>query len=135
MARSSPSARSGVTIIFGILRFANFSHGELMSFGAMVTILVTWLLQIERNRPRPAADRAPGPAGRDFGDGRHGIGDGPVRLPLLPPQAGEPDRLRHRVRGRDVRHGRSDPHRHRPGRPDALPMASASSSASGISAS
>lgn len=35
----------GVTLIFGILRFANFSHGELMSFGAMVTILMTWLLQ------------------------------------------------------------------------------------------
>jgi branched-chain amino acid transport system permease protein len=35
----------GVTIIFGILRFANFSHGELMSFGTMVTILFTWLLQ------------------------------------------------------------------------------------------
>jgi len=35
----------GVTLIFGILRFANFSHGELMSFGAMVTILVTWFLQ------------------------------------------------------------------------------------------
>ena len=35
----------GVTLIFGILRFANFSHGELMSFGAMATILVTWLLQ------------------------------------------------------------------------------------------
>ena len=35
----------GVTIIFGILRFANFSHGELMSFGAMATILVTWYLQ------------------------------------------------------------------------------------------
>ncbi|HSH42199.1 MAG TPA: branched-chain amino acid ABC transporter permease [Arenicellales bacterium] len=35
----------GVTIIFGILRFANFSHGELMSFGAMATILFTWFLQ------------------------------------------------------------------------------------------
>lgn len=35
----------GVTLIFGILRFANFAHGELMSFGAMVTILVTWFLQ------------------------------------------------------------------------------------------
>lgn len=35
----------GVTLIFGILRFANFAHGELMSFGAMATILVTWLLQ------------------------------------------------------------------------------------------
>lgn len=35
----------GVTLIFGILRFANFSHGELMSFGTMVTILITWFLQ------------------------------------------------------------------------------------------
>jgi branched-chain amino acid transport system permease protein len=35
----------GVTLIFGVLRFANFSHGELMSFGTMVTILVTWFLQ------------------------------------------------------------------------------------------
>ncbi|KAA3630952.1 MAG: branched-chain amino acid ABC transporter permease [Proteobacteria bacterium] len=35
----------GVTLIFGILRFANFSHGELMSFGTMATILVTWFLQ------------------------------------------------------------------------------------------
>jgi branched-chain amino acid transport system permease protein len=35
----------GVTLIFGILRFANFSHGELMSFGTMATILVTWGLQ------------------------------------------------------------------------------------------
>ena len=35
----------GVTLIFGVLRFANFSHGELMSFGTMVTILATWFLQ------------------------------------------------------------------------------------------
>lgn len=35
----------GVTLIFGILRFANFAHGELMSFGAMATILATWGLQ------------------------------------------------------------------------------------------
>jgi branched-chain amino acid transport system permease protein len=35
----------GVTLIFGILRFANFSHGELMSWGAMSTILVTWFFQ------------------------------------------------------------------------------------------
>ena len=33
----------GVTLIFGILRFANFAHGELMSFGAMITILCPWL--------------------------------------------------------------------------------------------
>ena len=35
----------GVTLIFGILRFANFAHGELMAFGAMITILMTWYLQ------------------------------------------------------------------------------------------
>lgn len=35
----------GVTVIYAILRFSNFAHGELMSFGAMITILFTWLLQ------------------------------------------------------------------------------------------
>jgi len=37
----------GVTLIFGILRFANFAHGELMSFGTMMTILGTWFLQAQ----------------------------------------------------------------------------------------
>ena len=35
----------GVTLIFGILRFANFAHGDLMAFGTMITILFTWWLQ------------------------------------------------------------------------------------------
>lgn len=35
----------GITLIFGILRFANFAHGDLMAFGTMVVILVTWVLQ------------------------------------------------------------------------------------------
>ncbi len=35
----------GVTMIYAVLRFSNFAHGETMSFGAMVTILVTWVLQ------------------------------------------------------------------------------------------
>jgi branched-chain amino acid transport system permease protein len=35
----------GVTLIYGILRFSNFAHGDTMAFGAMVTILVTWGLQ------------------------------------------------------------------------------------------
>lgn len=35
----------GVTLVFGILRFANFSHGDMMAFGTMVTVLVTWWLQ------------------------------------------------------------------------------------------
>ena len=35
----------GVTLIYGILRFSNFAHGESMSFGTMACILFTWLLQ------------------------------------------------------------------------------------------
>ncbi len=35
----------GVTLIYGILRFSNFAHGDTMAFGAMVAILVTWLFQ------------------------------------------------------------------------------------------
>lgn len=32
----------GVTLVFAVLRFSNFAHGETMSFGAMLTIFVTW---------------------------------------------------------------------------------------------
>ena len=35
----------GITLIFGILRFSNFAHGDSMAFGAMVVILVTWWMQ------------------------------------------------------------------------------------------
>ncbi len=35
----------GVTLIYGILRFSNFAHGDTMAFGAMATILVTWAFQ------------------------------------------------------------------------------------------
>ncbi|WP_101066694.1 branched-chain amino acid ABC transporter permease [Roseovarius salinarum] len=35
----------GVTLIYGILRFSNFAHGDTMAFGTMVTILMTWWLQ------------------------------------------------------------------------------------------
>ena len=35
----------GVTLIYGILRFSNFAHGDTMAFGTMITILVTWLFQ------------------------------------------------------------------------------------------
>lgn len=35
----------GVTLIYGILRFSNFAHGDTMAFGAMIGVLVTWLLQ------------------------------------------------------------------------------------------
>ncbi|WP_460273803.1 branched-chain amino acid ABC transporter permease [Celeribacter sp. ULVN23_4] len=35
----------GVTLIYGVLRFSNFAHGETMSFGAMVVVLVTGLFK------------------------------------------------------------------------------------------
>ena len=34
-----------ITLIYGILRFSNFAHGDTMAFGATLTILMTWLLQ------------------------------------------------------------------------------------------
>ena len=35
----------GVTLVYGVLRFSNFAHGDIMAFGTMITILVTWWLQ------------------------------------------------------------------------------------------
>ncbi len=35
----------GVTLVFGILRFSNFAHGDTMAFGTMFTILFTWWFQ------------------------------------------------------------------------------------------
>lgn len=35
----------GVTLVYGILRFSNFAHGDTMAFGAMITILLTWWFQ------------------------------------------------------------------------------------------
>ena len=32
----------GVTIIYGILRFANFAHGDTMAFGTMVVICLLY---------------------------------------------------------------------------------------------
>ena len=35
----------GVTLVYGILRFSNFAHGDTMAFGTMWTILITWGFQ------------------------------------------------------------------------------------------
>lgn len=35
----------GVTLVFGILRFSNFAHGDTMAFGTMVVIICTWAFQ------------------------------------------------------------------------------------------
>jgi len=38
-------AALGITIVYAVLRFSNFAHGDLMSFGTMTAILFTWLFQ------------------------------------------------------------------------------------------
>jgi len=35
----------GVTLVYGILRFSNFAHGDTMAFGTMTVILITWWFQ------------------------------------------------------------------------------------------
>ncbi|APE43456.1 branched-chain amino acid ABC transporter permease [Sulfitobacter alexandrii] len=35
----------GVTLVYGILRFSNFAHGDTMALGAMSAVLLTWLFQ------------------------------------------------------------------------------------------
>jgi branched-chain amino acid transport system permease protein len=35
----------GLTLVFAILRFSNFAHGDTMAFGTMWVILFTWLFQ------------------------------------------------------------------------------------------
>jgi len=35
----------GLTLVYSILRFSNFAHGDTMAMGTMVTILVTWWFQ------------------------------------------------------------------------------------------
>jgi branched-chain amino acid transport system permease protein len=38
-------AALGVTLVFSVLRFSNFAHGELMSAGTMFAIFLTWWFQ------------------------------------------------------------------------------------------
>ncbi len=35
----------GLTLVYGVLRFSNFAHGDTMAFGTAVVILTTWGLQ------------------------------------------------------------------------------------------
>ncbi len=37
----------GITLVFGVLRFANFAHGDLMAFGTMGVVLTTFWLQAQ----------------------------------------------------------------------------------------
>ena len=35
----------GITMVYAVLRFSNFAHGEIMSFGTMISIFIIWLFQ------------------------------------------------------------------------------------------
>lgn len=47
----------GVTLVYGVLRFSNFAHGDTMAFGAMIAVIVTGWLQAAgvHFRPLPTA--------------------------------------------------------------------------------
>lgn len=34
----------GISLVYGILRFANFAHGEMITFGAYVTLTLVWVV-------------------------------------------------------------------------------------------
>jgi branched-chain amino acid transport system permease protein len=59
----------GVTLIYGILRFSNFAHGDTMAFGTMITVLVTWWLQSMGISFGPPSHRTFGPALWNCGHG------------------------------------------------------------------
>jgi hypothetical protein len=129
MAASLPWAlSSGVTLIYGILRFSNFAHGDTMAFGAMVTILFTWLFQAMGSQPWPAAHGPAGPALRH--PGLHGVAAGPTAgvyrfYRAQKGQAGDPG---DRVDGRDVHHERASCASSSGPMISGLPMANGSSS-------
>ena len=35
----------GITLVYSVLRFSNFAHGDTMAFGTMFTILGVWAVQ------------------------------------------------------------------------------------------
>ena len=84
----------GVTLVYGILRFSNFAHGDTMAFGTMVTILVDLGAPGRGRRPR---DRCPPRFSRCPWGSRARplllLGTDRVDLPLLP--AAEARRARH----------------------------------------
>jgi len=56
-----------VTLIYGILRFANFATGDMMSFGTMFVILFTWYFQSVGISLGAKDEGMPGPRhGKDY---------------------------------------------------------------------
>ena len=36
----------GITMVYAVLRFSNFAHGEIMSFGTMISIFIVWYFSL-----------------------------------------------------------------------------------------
>ena len=108
----------GVTLIYGILRFSNFAHGDTMAFGAMVTILIH--LDVPGDRHLDPARCPRRLVALPFGIAATALmmlADRPMGLPLSTAQAeGQADHPRDGLAGRDVRAERHCPGHHRPGR-------------------
>jgi branched-chain amino acid transport system permease protein len=119
----SPMAASsrwgaGVTLIYGILRFANFAHGDIMAFGTGHVILVTWWLQGLGHRARDPAHGAAGAARRHrWAPSLYLLAADRWSIASTESSEGQADDLVMASVGRDVRHQRHHPPDHRPGRP------------------
>ena len=74
----------GLTLVYGILRFSNFAHGDIMAFGTMITILVTSWLQASRCFSWGSADGAARLSGRNRRHHSLVAGHGSNRLSVLP---------------------------------------------------
>ena len=83
-ARNSRSARSASTLIYAVLRFSNFAHGDTDGPRHHGVILVTWWLQAAGLSFGSAADRAARAAGRHCHRRRSCVLDRPLGLSLLP---------------------------------------------------
>ena len=107
----------GVTLVFGILRFANFAHGDVMALGTMVVLLTTWWFQGMGIGISPLPTALLALSLRDPRRSRLQPGCGPCRLPFLPAAQEPGGDPAYRLGRRDVLAAGHRPLHHRPRRP------------------
>ena len=105
----------GVTLIYGILRFSNFAHGDTLAFGAMIAVLVTWGLQAAGVGFGPLPTALLALPFAILGCYCAGADHRPAGLSLLPPTKGQTGHSGDRFDGRDVHHERPCSLYHRAG--------------------
>ena len=84
----------GITLIFGILRFAHFAHGDMMTMGAFVSFVLAAALSAAAATPRPVGALAEGtPAeGTPAAAPTRAAAKGAVRAVVAPTAAAAPRR-------------------------------------------